>query len=631
MKNSPLSEYAIYLFNQGDNYRSYQMLGSHLVNFQGENGVSFAVWAPHAKSVSVVGDFNHWDGTVHVMSKCGSSGIWQIFISGMTEHTVYKYQITTAYGKIILKADPYAFCAELRPNTASKVYSLENYAWNDAAWLEQRKHYNSYQAPMLTYEVHLGSWRRGVNGEFLSYKEMAEQLVSYVKEMNYTHIEIMPICEHPFDGSWGYQATGYFAVTSRYGEPKDFMYLVDLCHQNNIGVILDWVPGHFCRDDHGLRKFDGQPLYESPDPMLAENDEWGTTNFDYSRYEVKSFLISNAMFWLDVYHIDGLRIDAVANMLYLDYGKEDGQWKPNKHGGNGNLAAMDFLRHLNHVVFENHPNALMIAEESTSWPLMTKPVYIGGMGFNYKWNMGWMNDILKYMEFDAIYRKWNHNLITFSLMYAFSENYVLPLSHDEVVHGKKSLVEKMPGDYWQKFANLRAFYGYWMAHPGKKLLFMGSDFAQFIEWKYYDSLDWHLLEYPLHRKMHDFVKNLNAFYVEQKSLWEIDCDWKGFEWIDCHDYSKSVISFIRKTKKMQDFVIVVCNFTPEVRYGYRIGVPQSGKYLEVLNSDATEFGGSGVSNIQELNTEPISWHNQENSLVLTLPPLSTIYLKITRE
>lgn len=631
MKNSPLSEYAIYLFNQGDNYRSYQMLGSHLVNFQGENGVSFAVWAPHAKSVSVVGDFNHWDGTVHVMSKCGSSGIWQIFISGMTEHTVYKYQITTAYGKIILKADPYAFCAELRPNTASKVYSLENYAWNDAAWLEQRKHYNSYQAPMLTYEVHLGSWRRGVNGEFLSYKEMAEQLVSYVKEMNYTHIEIMPICEHPFDGSWGYQATGYFAVTSRYGEPKDFMYLVDLCHQNNIGVILDWVPGHFCRDDHGLRKFDGQPLYESPDPMLAENDEWGTTNFDYSRYEVKSFLISNAMFWLDVYHIDGLRIDAVANMLYLDYGKEDGQWKPNKHGGNGNLAAMDFLRHLNHVVFENHPNALMIAEESTSWPLMTKPVYIGGMGFNYKWNMGWMNDILKYMEFDAIYRKWNHNLITFSLMYAFSENYVLPLSHDEVVHGKKSLVEKMPGDYWQKFANLRAFYGYWMAHPGKKLLFMGSEFAQFIEWKYYDSLDWHLLEYPLHQKMHDFVKNLNAFYGEQKSLWEIDCDWKGFEWIDCHDYSKSVISFIRKTKKMQDFVIVVCNFTPEVRYGYRIGVPQSGKYLEVLNSDAAEFGGSGVSNIQELNTEPISWHNQENSLVLTLPPLSTIYLKITRE
>jgi len=631
VKNSPLSEYAIYLFNQGDNYRSYQMLGSHLVNFQGENGVSFAVWAPHAKSVSVVGDFNHWDGTVHVMSKCGSSGIWQIFISGMTEHTVYKYQITTAYGKIILKADPYAFCAELRPNTASKVYSLENYAWNDAAWLEQRKHYNSYQAPMLTYEVHLGSWRRGANGEFLSYKEMAEQLVSYVKEMNYTHIEIMPICEHPFDGSWGYQATGYFAVTSRYGEPKDFMYLVDLCHQNNIGVILDWVPGHFCRDDHGLRKFDGQPLYESPDPMLAENDEWGTTNFDYSRYEVKSFLISNAMFWLDVYHIDGLRIDAVANMLYLDYGKEDGQWKPNKHGGNGNLAAMDFLRHLNHVVFENHPNALMIAEESTSWPLMTKPVYIGGMGFNYKWNMGWMNDILKYMEFDAIYRKWNHNLITFSLMYAFSENYVLPLSHDEVVHGKKSLVEKMPGDYWQKFANLRAFYGYWMAHPGKKLLFMGSEFAQFIEWKYYDSLDWHLLEYPLHQKMHDFVKNLNAFYVEQKSLWEIDCDWKGFEWIDCHDYSKSVISFIRKTKKMQDFVIVVCNFTPEVRYGYRIGVPQSGKYLEVLNSDATEFGGSGVSNIQELNTEPISWHNQENSLVLTLPPLSTIYLKITRE
>ena len=629
MKNSPLSEYGIYLFNQGDNYRSYQMLGSHLINFNGENGVSFAVWAPHAKEVSVVGDFNNWNGNEHKMSRCGSSGIWKIFIPAIAEYTVYKYQITTSYGKIVLKSDPYAFFSEVRPNTASKVYSLENYSWNDHKWLEKKKHYNSYKSPMLTYEVHLGSWRRGTDGECLNYKDMANQLVAYVKEMNYTHIEIMPICVYPFDGSWGYQATGYYSVTSRYGEPKDFMYLIDLCHQNDIGVILDWVPGHFCRDDHGLRKFDGQPLFESDDPMLAENDEWGTTNFDYSRYEVKSFLISNAMFWLDVYHIDGLRIDAVANMLYLDYGKEDGDWKPNIHGGNGNLAAMDFLRHLNHVVFENHPNALMIAEESTSWPLISKPVYMGGMGFNYKWNMGWMNDMLKYMELNPVYRQWNHNLLTFSLMYAFSENYVLPLSHDEVVHGKKSLVDKMPGDYWQKFANLRAFYAYWMAHPGKKLLFMGSEFAQFIEWKYYDSLDWHLLDYPLHKKMHDYVRKLNKFYVEQNSLWEIDCDWKGFEWIDCSDYSQSVIALIRKTKHLQDFVIVICNFTPEVRYGYRVGVPLEGKYIEALNSDAEEFGGSGVRNIQDMITEKVAWHNQENSLVLTLPPLSTIYLKIT--
>lgn len=631
MDISKLSDYDLYLYHQGTNYHSYQMFGAHLIEQAGQKGVRFTVWAPHAQAVSVVGSFNEWNESTSPMQRLKEDGsIWSLFIPQLTEGCVYKYAIRTHWGETILKADPYGYYAEVRPNTASVVYDLRTYNWKDHAWYETKQSAAAYEKPMLTYEVHLGSWRLNAEGEFLTYREAADQLVDYVKSMHYTHIELMPLNEYPFDGSWGYQATGYYAVTSRYGEPRDFMYLVDLCHQNGIGVILDWVPGHFCRDVHGLRRFDGEPLYESGNELLAENHEWGTTNFDYGRTEVQSFLISNAMFWFTEFHIDGLRIDAVANMLYLNYGRKDGDWQPNKYGGAGNLEAMEFLRKLNQAIFEFHPEALMIAEESTSWPLISKPVYMGGMGFNFKWNMGWMNDMLRYMEMDSLFRKWHHNLVTFSFMYAFSENFVLPLSHDEVVHGKKSLLDKMPGDYWQKFANLRAFYGYWMAHPGKKLLFMGGEFGQFIEWKYDDSLDWHLLEYPMHQKMHAYVKQLNGFYCTDPAMWEIDCDWQGFEWIDCNDYTQSVISFVRKGKSPEDFVVVLCNFTPVVHQGYRLGVPQAGTYVEVFNSDAEAYGGSNVLNEGEFKSEPVFWHEKGQSILLTVPPLATIYLKLKR-
>lgn len=630
MEISTLSDYDLYLYHQGTNYRSYQMFGAHSIKQKGKQGVRFSVWAPQARNVSVVGDFNAWDSRVHPMEKIADSGVWTIFIPALGEGTTYKYAIETEAGHTILKADPYGFSSEVRPATASVVRDLSKYQWSDQQWIKEKQAHTAYETPMLTYEVHLGSWRLNAEGEALTYREAADQLVQYVKEMHYTHIEFMPLCEHPFDGSWGYQATGYYAVTSRYGNPCDFMYLVDLCHQNGIGVILDWVPGHFCRDEQGLRQFDGAPLYESNNPKRAENSEWGTTNFDYGRMEVQSFLISNAMFWFDQYHIDGLRIDAVANMLYLNYGHKEGEWETNIHGGDGNLEAMDFLRKLNQAIFEYYPSALMIAEESTSWPLISKPVYMGGMGFNFKWNMGWMNDMLRYMEIDPVHRKWNHNLVTFSFMYAFSENFVLPLSHDEVVHGKKSLINKMPGDYWQKFANLRAFYGYWLAHPGKKLLFMGGEFGQFIEWKYDDSLDWHLLEYPMHNKLHKFVKASNAFYCEQAAFWEIDCDWQGFEWIDCNDNQNSIISFIRKGKEADDLVLTICNFTPVVREGYRIGVPKNGTYLEVFNSDWEEFGGSNVRNEGEFVSQALPWHGKEQSIVFTVPPLATIYFKLKK-
>lgn len=628
MEISTLSDYDLYLYHQGTNYRSYQMFGAHSIKQKGKQGVRFTVWAPQARNVSVVGDFNTWDKQVHPMEKIADSGVWMIFIPDLGEGSTYKYAIETQAGNIILKADPYGFSSEVRPATASVVRDLGKYQWSDQKWVKEKQSHTAYETPMLTYEVHLGSWRLNAEGEALTYREVADQLVKYVKEMHYTHIEFMPLCEHPFDGSWGYQATGYYAVTSRYGDPCDFMYLVDLCHQNGIGVILDWVPGHFCRDEQGLRQFDGAPLYESNNPKRAENYEWGTTNFDYGRMEVQSFLISNAMFWFDQYHIDGLRIDAVANMLYLNYGHKEGEWETNIHGGDGNLEAMDFLRKLNQAIFEYYPTALMIAEESTSWPLISKPIYMGGMGFNFKWNMGWMNDMLRYMETDSVHRKWNHNLVTFSFMYAFSENFVLPLSHDEVVHGKKSLINKMPGDYWQKFANLRAFYGYWLAHPGKKLLFMGGEFGQFIEWKYDDSLDWHLLEYPMHNKLHQFVKASNALYCDQAALWEIDCDWQGFEWIDCNDNQNSIISFIRKGKEVDDFVLTICNFTPVVRDGYRIGVPKNGTYLEIFNSDWEEFGGSNVRNEGEFASQALPWHGKEQSIVFTVPPLATIYFKL---
>ncbi len=630
MKTSDLSEFDLYLFHQGTNYHAYEMLGAHFVEQDGKKGVRFAVWAPHAKSVSIVGDFNNWDTRVDPMVRGRDGEIWVGFVAGLEEGAVYKYAIEPQWGgPHIMKADPYGFFAEKKPQTASRLYDMNHYTWHDADWQQQKQLLSSYGRPMLTYEVHAGSWKRNPEGEYLSYRELADQLIAYVKKMHYTHIEFMPLCEHPFDGSWGYQITGFYAVTSRYGTPDDFRYLVDQAHQNGISIIMDWVPGHFCKDDQGLRMFDGQNLYESDNEQLAENKGWGTTNFDYGRTEVQSFLISNALFWMEEFHIDGLRIDAVANMLYLNYGREDGEWTPNKYGDTGNLEAMDLLKKLNETVFKYHPQALMIAEESTAWPMISKPVSMGGMGFNYKWNMGWMNDMLKYMSLDPIYRKWNHDKVTFSLMYAFSENFVLPLSHDEVVHGKCSLISKMPGDYWQKFAGLRTFFAYWMSHPGKKLLFMGGEFGQFIEWKYDDSLDWHLPEkYPMHTKMQHYSEELNKFYNENKPFWDVDFDWNGFQWIDCNDNENSVISFVRKAEDPSDYIVVVCNFTPEVRHGYRIGVPQKGTYVEVFNSDAEEFGGSGVENTGDLLTEDKPWHDRNQSLVLTIPPLATIYLRV---
>ena len=629
VKTSELSEFDLYLFHQGTNYHAYEMLGAHFVERDGRKGVRFAVWAPHVKSISVVGDFNEWDTRVNPMTRGRDGEIWEVFIPDIEEGAVYKYAIEPQWGgPRIMKADPYGFYAEKKPNTASRVYDLSKYEWKDGDWFEQKKKKSSYERPMLTYEVHAGSWRRTKDGEYLSYRDLADQLIDYVKKMNYTHIEFMPLCEHPFDGSWGYQITGYYAVTSRFGTPDDFRYLVDKAHENGIAIIMDWVPGHFCKDEQGLRHFDGQTLYESDNEQLAENWEWGTTNFDYGRTEVQSFLISNAMFWFEEFHIDGLRIDAVANMLYLNYGRKDGEWTPNKYGDTGNLEAMDFLKKLNESIFKYHPQALMIAEESTAWPLISKPVYMGGMGFNYKWNMGWMNDMLKYMSLDPIYRKWNHDKVTFSFMYAFSENFVLPLSHDEVVHGKCSLISKMPGDYWQKFAGLRTFFAYWIAHPGKKLLFMGGEFGQFIEWNYDDSLDWHLpQQYPMHKKMLEYSRALNKFYCDHKALWQVDFDWNGFQWIDCNDNENSIVSFIRKAEDPSDYLVAVCNFTPEVRHGYRIGVPEKGSYIEVFNSDDEAFGGSGVKNEGEIKTEDVKWHDRDQSIVLTIPPMATIYLR----
>ena len=628
MKTAALEDYDLYLFHQGTNYHAQEMLGAHYVLQDGRRGVRFAVWAPDARTVSVVGDFNGWDTRVNPLERLPDGEVWSAFLPDLPPDTIYKYAIEPPWGgPYILKADPYGFFAQRKPETASLTYDFPDYAWGDGDWQEARQRGDSYENPMLIYEVHLGSWRRTLEGDYLSYRDLAEQLVAYARDMNYTHLEFMPLCEHPYDGSWGYQATGYFAVTSRYGRPEDFKYLVDHAHQAGLGVIMDWVPGHFCNNDEGLRRFDGPNLYESDNPQRAENRQWGTTNFDYGRTEVQSFLISNALFWLEEYHIDGLRIDAVANMLYLNYGREEGEWQPNRYGDTGNLEAMEFLKKLNMAVFKYHPGALMIAEESTAWPLISKPVHVGGMGFNYKWNMGWMNDALQYMSLDPIYRKWHQDKLTFSLMYAFSENFILPLSHDEAVHGKCSLLSKMPGDYWQKFAGLRAFFAYWMAHPGKKLLFMGGEFGQFIEWNFDDSLDWHLIEqYDKHREMLAFSRALNRFYRENPPFWEVDFDWTGFEWIDCRDADNSVLTFVRKAKN-GDFVVVVCSFTPEVRHGYWIGVPLPGVYREVFNSDRAAFGGSDVKNEGPLYAEPTPWHERGQSLVLTLPPLGVIYLR----
>lgn len=627
MKSLYPTDYDIFLFHQGNLFFSYQMMGAHIINSENFQGVRFTVWAPNAKAIYVVGDFNNWNGSNHPMEKISDSGLWVCFIPNLKAGDLYKYEIHTHDNRILLKADPYAFYSELRPNTASVVYPLNDYEWNDAEWMKKKKKTNIFESPLHIYEVHLGTWKKKPNGDYYTYRELADELIDYVVEMGFTHIEILPLSEHPYDRSWGYQTTGYFSVTSRYGTPNDFKYFVDRCHQKGIGVIIDWVPGHFCKDDHGLRQFDGRPLYEYSDPNKAEKHQWGTLSFDFGRNEVQSFLISNALFWLDVYHIDGIRVDAVASMLYLDFGKEDQTWLRNEYGGRENIEAVHFIKKMNEAVFKFYPNTLMMAEESSAWPLVSAPTYLGGLGFNYKWNMGWMNDMLEYMELDPIYRKWHHNLITFSFLYAFSENFVLPLSHDEVVHGKKSLLNKMPGDYWQKFANLRVFLGYLMTHPGKKLLFMGGEFGQYDEWKDLEDLDWELLDFDMHNKMHQYVKSLNHFYLKERSLWELDHDEDGFEWIDPHNRAQSIITFMRKSKRSNDYTIIVCNFTPNYFPHYWIGVPEKGKYVEIFNSDRVQFGGSGKENKEPLKSVKESYHNQPYKINIQIPPLSLVILK----
>ncbi|MCX7667338.1 MAG: 1,4-alpha-glucan branching protein GlgB, partial [Atribacterota bacterium] len=569
-----LTDFDLHLFNEGTHHYAYTKLGAHCITMEGVDGVHFAVWAPNAERVSVVGDFNNWDGRVHGMRPRGDSGIWEIFIPGIGENTLYKFEIKTKTGQLLLKSDPYGFFFEVRPRTASIVQKLGGFTWNDDEWMEKRKNTNLLKSPMSIYEVHLGSFKRGENNSFLNYRELAHVLVEYVVEMGYTHIELLPIAEHPFDGSWGYHVTGYFAPTSRFGSPRDFMYFVDYCHRHGIGVILDWVIAHFPKDAHGLGRFDGTGLYEHVDPRKGEHPHWGSYIFNYGRHEVQSFLLSNAFLWLQEYHIDALRVDAVASMLYLDYGRNEGEWIPNIYGGRENLEAVNFLKKLNERLYTSFPGIATIAEESTAWPGVTLPPYLGGLGFLFKWNMGWMNDFLLYMSKDPIYRKYHHNNLTFALMYAFSENFILPLSHDEVVHGKKSMIEKMPGDWWQKFAQLRLAYAVMFGYPGKKLLFMGDDFGQWREWNHDQELDWFLLDYPTHSGLKHFVKDLNHLYRREKSLFECDYSWKGFEWIDCHDAENSTISFIRKAENPDDFLVFVANFTPVVRYNYRLGVPK---------------------------------------------------------
>ncbi|NCF65053.1 MAG: 1,4-alpha-glucan branching protein GlgB [Chloroflexi bacterium] len=629
---STLSDFDAHLLSEGTHMHMYEKLGAHLIELNGSAGVLFAVWAPNALRVSVVGEFNQWDGRRHTMRFHSNNGIWEIFIPGIGEGILYKYEIKTRFqGYMTTKADPVGFFSEMRPKNASIVWDIDKYEWQDKAWMETRAKRQAADAPISIYEVHLGSWRRKDGWEWLTYEDLARDLIPYIQHMGYTHIELLPITEHPFDGSWGYQVTGFFAPTSRFGTPDQFMAFVDACHQAGIGVILDWVPAHYPKDEIGLGFFDGTHLYEHADPRQGAHPDWGTYIFNYARNEVSQFLVSNALFWLDKYHIDGLRVDAVASMLYLDFSREPGQWIPNRYGGRENLAAIEFIRRFNTAVTESFPGVVTIAEESTSWPGVSQPVSEGGLGFDYKWNMGWMHDTLQYMENDPIYRAYHHGTLTFSLLYAFSEQFILPFSHDEVVHLKKSMLDKMPGDLWQKFANLRLLFGYKWSHPGKKLQFMGSEFGQWREWNEAQSLDWHLIEQDdRHRGLQDLVRDLNQLYTSEPALYEIDYSWEGFFWVDLHDSQNSVLAYGRRTATDGDTILIVCNFTPVVRPGYRLGVPQEGTYVEILNTDAAEYGGSNVVNTTR-ETSPTRWHDQPHSIQITLPPLGAVYWKLQSE
>ncbi len=623
-----ISDYDLYLFGEGRHTRIYDKLGAHMMTLDGVEGVHFAVWAPNASRLNVVGDFNGWDGRATPMRPLGSSGVWEAFVPGATEGQRYKFEVRARSGRVIVKTDPYGFAFESPPGSASIVCRTE-YAWRDAEWVRARAGQESWlHRPLSIYEVHLGSWARvpEQGNRPLTYREMTSNLIPYVKEMGFTHVELLPVMEHPFAGSWGYQVTGFYAPTNRHGTPAGFKSFVDECHQHGIGVILDWVPGHFPRDAWALARFDGTALYEHQDPRQGEHRDWGTLIFNYGRNEVRNFLLANALYWLEEYHVDGLRVDAVASMLYLDYSRKEGEWVPNPYGGRENLEAIEFLRQLNTLTHAEHSGSITAAEESTSWPSVSRPTYVGGLGFTYKWNMGWMHDMLSYVRQDPVHRRWHHNQVTFSLMYAFSENFVLPFSHDEVVHGKGSMFGKVPGDEWQKAATLRALYGYMYSHPGKKLMFMGCEFGQRREWNHDSSLDWHLLEYPLHAGLRRFVSDMNAVYASEPALHELDFDPAGFQWIDCHDHENSVLSLVRRDRQ-RGFVVAVLNFTPVPRNGYRIGVPAEGEYGELINSDSESYGGSNVGNAGAAATEPIAAHGHAVSLRLNLPPLGFLLLK----
>ena len=649
-KSPQFTDFDLHLFGEGNHHRIYEKMGAHLMEVGGVSGVYFALWAPSARNVSILADFNSWDGREHQMRK-GTTGIWELFIPGQGVGCTYKYEVKNWDGHIYEKSDPYGFQQEVRPKTASIVTDLDRYQWQDSAWLDQRRHQEPLKQPISVYEVHLGSWLHDAvnkpailpSGEisppvvvadlkpharFLTYRELAAKLIPYVKELGFTHIELLPIAEHPFDGSWGYQVTGYYACTSRYGTPEDFMYFVDQCHQNGIGVIVDWVPGHFPKDGHGLAFFDGTHLYEHADSRQGEHKEWGTLVFNYGCNEVRNFLVSNALFWFDKYHIDGIRVDAVASMLYLDYNRKEGEWVANRYGGRENVDAADFLRQVNHVIFSYFPGILSIAEESTDWPMVSWPTYLGGLGFNMKWNMGWMHDMLDYFHIDPWFRQFHQNNVTFSMMYAYSENYMLALSHDEVVHGKSNMLGKMPGDEWQKFANMRCLYAYMFTHPGKKTLFMSMEFGQWSEWNVWADLEWHLLQFPAHANLKKFVSDLNSLYRSEPALYGQDFSKDGFEWIDCSDNRHSVVSFLRWDHGSGQFVVAVCNFTPQPHAHYRVGVPISGFYQELFNSDSKQYGGSNMGNLGGKWAEEWSFHSRPYSLDICLPPLAVLIFKL---